>query len=106
VAGHRAALRLAPLYLLQFAVMLTFLIIAVLRARTRSGIVVAGIGGTLLFLALVFFTAIIAGRAAKAVDDRDEDVAVKSPKVRHGKAIYVYTILNGLLLAGTCVGLW
>jgi hypothetical protein len=80
VAGHRAALRLAPLYLLQFAVMLTFLIIAVLRARTRSGIVVAGIGGTLLFLALVFFTAIIAGRAAKAVDDRDGDVAVQSPK--------------------------
>lgn len=104
VAGHRAALRLAPLYLLQLAVMLTFLIIAALR--TRSGIVVAGIGGTLLFLALVFFTAIIAGGAAKAVDDRDEDAAVQSPKARRGKAIHVYTILNGLLLAGTCVGLW
>jgi hypothetical protein len=42
VAGHRAALRLTPLYLLQLAFVLTLLTVALLRAHTRTGIVVAG----------------------------------------------------------------
>jgi hypothetical protein len=106
VAGHRAALRLTPLYLLQLAVGLALLVVAVLHARTRTGIVVAGIGGMLLFLPVVIVAALVAGRAAKAADNKPDTAQRQAPKIGGSKAIYVYAVFNGLLLAAICVGLW
>lgn len=104
-AGHRAALRLTPLYLLTLAVTLTMLVVATRHARTTGGVMFAGIGGMLLFLPVLFFTAFIAGRAAKAADDHSEEPP-QTPKLQYNRAIHFYTVLNGLLFAGICGSLW
>lgn len=107
VAGHRAALRLTPLYLLQLAIVLTLLTVALLHAHTRTGIVVAGIVGTLLFLPVVFFTTLVAGRAAKAADQRpDDEPARPAPKMWSAKVVRLFAVANGLLLTATCVAFW
>lgn len=106
VAGHRAALRLTPLHLLQLVVALTLLTVALLRAHTRTGVVLAGVVGTLLFLLVAFFTAFVAGRAAKAADHRPDEEPRQPPKIERGRVIRLYAVANGLLLVGTCVALW
>lgn len=70
-AGHRAALRLTPLYLLVLAGTLIALIVASLHASTMA-INLAGIGGAVGWLAVVSVSAIVAGRAAKEAEDRTE----------------------------------
>jgi hypothetical protein len=64
IAGHRAALRLLPLHLLTGIAVLT----AVFFTRTVAGLNVAGVSGATVFVVVALFTAVIAGRAAKAVE--------------------------------------
>jgi uncharacterized membrane protein len=68
VAGHRAALRLMPLHLLTGIALL----VAVLCAPTVGTVHLVGIGGAVVFVMVAVVTAVIAGRAAKAVDDRTD----------------------------------
>jgi uncharacterized membrane protein len=70
-AGHRAALRLTPLYLAVLAGTLIALIVAALHASTMA-INLAGIGGAVVWLAVVSVSAIVAGRAAKSAEDRTD----------------------------------
>ncbi len=63
-AGHRAALRLMPLHLLTGIAVLT----AVFLTRTVAGLNVAGVSGATVFVVVALFTAVVAGRAAKAVE--------------------------------------
>jgi uncharacterized membrane protein len=65
VAGHRAALRLAPLHLVTGIAVL----IAVLCTRTLAGLNLVGVSGAVVFVVVAVFTAIVAGRAAKAAED-------------------------------------
>lgn len=65
VAGHRAALRLMPLHLLTGV----GLLLAVLSAQTVHGVHLIGIGGAAVFVVIAVVTAVVAGRAAKAVED-------------------------------------
>lgn len=73
VAGHRAALRLAPLYLLITAVICVALFAAVMYASTRKVVPIVGFGGFVAIIALAIYTAIIAGRAAKAAGDGPDE---------------------------------
>jgi uncharacterized membrane protein len=65
IAGHRAALRLTPVHVLTGIVML----IAVVFTRTVAGLNIVGVGGTIVFVLVAVFTAVVAGRAAKAAQD-------------------------------------
>lgn len=65
VAGHRAALRLMPLHLLTGV----GLLLAVLSAPTIESVHLLGLGGAAVFVVVAVITAIVAGRAAKAVQD-------------------------------------
>lgn len=65
VAGHQAALRLMPLHLLTGV----GLLLAVLSAQTVEGVHLIGIGGAAVFVVVAVITGIVAGRAAKAVED-------------------------------------
>jgi hypothetical protein len=65
-AGYRAALRLMPLHLLTGIALL----VAVLCAPTVGSVHLVGIGGASAFVLVTLFTGIIAGRAAKAVNDQ------------------------------------
>jgi hypothetical protein len=105
MAGHRAALRLTPLYLLQLAVTLTLLIVTVAQRRPLGAVMAVAIGGTLLYLPIVIFAALIAGRAAKNVDRHSSDQPSPSP-IRYSKTIHIYAAINGVMLACTSVGLW
>jgi hypothetical protein len=107
VAGHRAALRLTPLYLVVLAGMLAALSVAVLRAST--GVVNAvAIGGLFIFIPLAICTAVVAGRAAKSVDAPAEALSYtdQPPNTGGRKVIHVWMALNGLLLIVVCIALW
>lgn len=64
VAGHRAALRLTPVHLVTGVTVS----IAVFNARSIAGLNLVGVCGTVVFVAVAVATAIVAGRAAKAVE--------------------------------------
>jgi hypothetical protein len=68
VAGHRAALRLMPLHLSTGIALL----VAVLCAPTVGSVHLVGIGGAAVFVVVAVVTSIIAGRAAKAVNDQPD----------------------------------
>jgi uncharacterized membrane protein len=68
IAGHRAALRLMPLHLLTGVAVL----MAVFFTRTVAGLNIAGISGAIVFLVVALFTAVVAGRAAKASEQDSE----------------------------------
>src|ERR1700712_4953278 len=65
IAGHRAALRLTPLHLVTGV----SLLIGVFSARSVAGLNLVGVCGAIVFVAVAVFTAIVAGRAAKAVGE-------------------------------------
>jgi hypothetical protein len=69
VAGHRAALRLTPLHLLTLAATLGALWFAAEHTRTANGVQLALIVDVLVFVVVLLYTALVAGRAAKAADD-------------------------------------
>jgi hypothetical protein len=66
ITGHRAALRLTPLHLVTGA----SLLIGVFSAQSVAGLNLVGVCGAVVFVAVALFTAVVAGRAAKAVEDR------------------------------------
>ncbi len=68
IAGHRAALRLTPVHLVTGV----SLLIGVFSAQTVAGLNLVGVCGAIVFVAVALFTAIVAGRAAKAAE-RDSD---------------------------------
>jgi uncharacterized membrane protein len=65
VAGHRAALRLTPLHLLTGI----GLLVAALTAPTVRNVRLVGLGGAAVFVLVAIVTGLVAGRAAKAVDE-------------------------------------
>jgi hypothetical protein len=69
IAGHRAALRLTPVHLVTGV----SLLIGVFCARTVAGLNVIGVSGAIVFVVVALFTAVVAGRAAKAAEDRSDD---------------------------------
>jgi SdpI/YfhL protein family len=71
-AGNRAAVRLAPLYLL-FNAATCAALIAVALHGWRLVVIFAGSGGLAALIALVICTAVIASRAARAVGDHTDD---------------------------------
>jgi hypothetical protein len=69
IAGHRAALRLTPLHLVTGA----SLLIGVFSAQTVAGLNLVGVCGAIVVVVVALFTAVVAGRAAKATsEDRPE----------------------------------
>ncbi len=71
VAGNRAALRLAPLYLL-FNVATCAVLVALALHGWRLVVIVAGSSGLVAVIALFIYTAVIASRAARAADDHTD----------------------------------
>jgi hypothetical protein len=68
VAGHHAALRLTPVHLVTGVTLL----IGVFSARTLAGLNLVGVCGATVFVAVALFTAVVAGRAAKAAEESSE----------------------------------
>jgi hypothetical protein len=66
IAGHRAALRLAPLYVLTTILSCAALIAAALFAPTISAITTAGLGSVGAILAVFVYSAAVASKAAKS----------------------------------------
>lgn len=69
VAGHRAALRLTPLFLFTTVVACVVLFGAALYTSTTSVVRLVGFGAFVVVLALVFYCASVASKAAKSADD-------------------------------------
>ena len=65
VAGHRAALRLTPLHLVTGV----SLVIGVFSAQSFAGLNLVGVCGAVVFVLVAAFTAVVAGRAAKAAEE-------------------------------------
>jgi SdpI/YfhL protein family len=65
IAGHRAALRLTPLHLVTGA----SLLIGVFSAQTFAALNLVGVCGAVVFVVVALFTAVVAGRAAKAAEE-------------------------------------
>jgi SdpI/YfhL protein family len=72
VAGNRAAVRLAPLYLL-FNVAMSAALVVVALHGWRLVVIFVGGGGRVVLIALSICTAVIAGRAARAADHHADD---------------------------------
>jgi SdpI/YfhL protein family len=72
MAGHRAALRLTPLYLLVTAIACAALVWAALYASTTAVVMIIGLGGFAALIALLLYTGIIAGKAAKSAGDQPD----------------------------------
>jgi hypothetical protein len=73
MAGHRAALRLTPLYLLGTVIICVAMLWAALYASTTGVVMVIGAGGFAVLLALLIYASVIAGKAAKSADDQPND---------------------------------
>lgn len=115
MAGHRAAARHTPLYVIAAIVISAALFAFALHGRLLA-VIVSGIGGMFVIVAMSIFTAVIAGRAAKAVDDGTgarvdystlPDAYVLSPRAVRAMSwagavlAWAATIL---VLAGICYG--
>lgn len=73
VAGHRAAHRLVPLYVLNAVVACAALFVGVLSAFSIGAIMFIGIGLFATFTGISIYVAVAAGRAAKSSDDNDDE---------------------------------
>ncbi|MBU8820347.1 SdpI family protein [Mycolicibacterium goodii] len=73
VAGHRAAHRLVPLYVLNAVVACAALLVGVLCAFSVGAIMFIGIGLSATFTGISIYVAIAAGRAARSSDDNDDE---------------------------------
>ena len=72
VAGHRAALRMTPLYLLTLAGTLAALFVAAL-STSISAVMLVGVGGLFSVVPLALYRAIVASKAAKSADGHPDD---------------------------------
>jgi uncharacterized membrane protein len=73
VAGHRAALRLTPLYLFVLAGTLIALLVALLCTRALAVAMIVGIGGLLAIVPLAIYSTVVANSAAKSVEEGHDD---------------------------------
>jgi hypothetical protein len=73
VAGHRAALRLTPLFLLMNVVTCVALFAAALYVSTPVVVRLVGFGVIAVIIALVVYSAYVAGNAAKSADAGTDD---------------------------------
>jgi hypothetical protein len=69
VAGHQAAQRLTPLYLLITVAACAGLGWAAVTGPTPAAVINTALGGFVALIAAVIFAAVLAGKAAKAVDN-------------------------------------
>ncbi|WP_454231274.1 SdpI family protein [Mycolicibacterium fortuitum] len=83
VAGHRAAHRLIPLYVVNAVVVCVALLVGVLCALSVGGIMFIGIALFATFTGISICAAIAAGRAARSSEDNDDERAT-CWKPRHG----------------------
>jgi SdpI/YhfL family protein len=68
VAGHRAAARHAPLYVIA-ALGISVALFALALQGVQWAVIMGGIGGVLVIVALSIFSAVVASRAARKADD-------------------------------------
>lgn len=68
-AGHAAALRMAPLFVIVTVVICVALFAAALYASTTKVVVFIGFGSLAVLLVLLIYSALVASKAAKAADD-------------------------------------
>lgn len=73
VAGHRAALRFTPFYVLVLAATLAALVAVVLRSDTMGLAMVVGCGGLIAFVPVAIYSTIVANRAAKSAGRSPND---------------------------------
>jgi SdpI/YfhL protein family len=73
VAGHRAALRLTPLFLVANVVTCGALFAVALYASTLGVVRLVGFGVVAVILGLVVYSAFVAGNAAKSADAGPDD---------------------------------
>ena len=71
VAGHRAAARHAPLYVIA-ALGISVALFAFALHGVQWAVVVGGIAGVLVIVAMSIVTAIVAGKAARKADDKTD----------------------------------
>ena len=70
VTGHRAALRLAPLFVLITVLGCGVLFVTARTAPTPNTLLLTGIGVAAVIIVALFYSAFVASRAAKAVTDQ------------------------------------
>lgn len=68
IAGHRAALRLTPVFVLTTVVTCAALAAAALYASSTTAVVITGFGGFAVVIALALYSAFIASKAARSAD--------------------------------------
>jgi len=73
VAGHQAALRHTPLYLVVLAATLTALVVTVVTTRAVGLAIAVGVGGLIAFVPLAIYSTVVANRAAKLADAGPEE---------------------------------
>jgi hypothetical protein len=73
VAGHRAALRLTPLYLLVLAATLIALAVTLLCTHAKSVAMTVGAGGLFAFVPLAIYSTVVADRTAKSAEEYPDD---------------------------------
>jgi hypothetical protein len=124
MAGHRAALRLTPLFLLTTVAMCVALFAVALYASTPGVVRPVGFGVIVVIIALVIYSAFVAGNAAKSADVHTDEWPTIGPNQRrrngrfimniestanaqYGRIVLVsYAALNGALLILVCAVLW
>ena len=72
VAGHRAALRMAPLFVLVTVAICVALVAAAVYAATTKAVVIIGFASLAVVLVLIVCSAIVASKAAKAAEEHGE----------------------------------
>jgi uncharacterized membrane protein len=69
MAGHRAALRMAPLFVLVTVAICVALFAAAVYASTTKVVVIIGFGSIAVVLVLLIWSSVVAGKAAKSADE-------------------------------------
>lgn len=106
VAGNRAAVRTAPLYLV-FNIGTCAALVALAAHGWRLVVVFAGSGGLVALIALSLYTAVIASRAARAADDRTDhrsaaSQSIEMPDITAPPSGRTTTIVGWIAVATLC----
>jgi hypothetical protein len=73
VAGHRAALRLTPLFILTNVITCVALFATALYLQTLGLVRLVGFGVVVVIIVLVVYSAYVASKAAKSADDHPDN---------------------------------
>jgi SdpI/YfhL protein family len=106
VAGNRAAVRTAPLYLLFNAAMCAALVAAALQGW-RLAVAFIGGGGLFVLIALTICTAVIASRAARAAEDHTDSrravrQSIETPDITERFSGRGMTVIGWTCAVGAC----